>query len=79
MKHKMINTKSPQNGVHPIDSFPAWRALAAGLVLVERHQPVQRENRFSQFNQQLNYNLNKFKQIQGRNSRQNELKLLFKM
>ena len=31
-------TKSPKNGVHPIHSLPAWRALTTRLVLVERHQ-----------------------------------------
>ena len=34
-------TESPQDGVHPVNAFPARGALAAGLVLVERHQPVQ--------------------------------------
>ena len=34
-------TESPQDGVHPVNAFPARGALAAGLVLVERHQSVQ--------------------------------------
>ena len=36
---KFLLTKSPEDGVHPINAFPAWRALPTRLVLVEGHQP----------------------------------------
>lgn len=38
-KTKIKLTKSPQDSVHPVYALPARCALAARLVLVERHQP----------------------------------------